>query len=417
MKYLYLFAFFLSVSLSSFAQSNYKPGYVVDLKNDTLKGFIDYQEWEINPKEFTFKSNLNQSEPQTFSIDNANAFGITGAEYFQKFTFSKTTASTNLNKISVKLDTTRIQDTAFLKIIIKGKNVSLYSFTDKIKTRFYVLNSKDIQPVELGYYLYYLKEDNNTYQTAYTFRSQLQDLADIYNPNNTKLAGKIKYANYKDNDLKEIVTLINGGLSSQNFETGNVTGFRVFAGGAARFNRLETGGGETFFPDGTKTNSTSLVLSGGLNVYLNKYTQKFIFRAEVNLGSNHYNIPPTVINGGGTTGTIDFKQYTVSLIPQIIYNIYSTKKFKFFIDGGIALNFYSYNKYDYVMNFNNVSTVSKENFPGFEKHSFAFITKAGFVIYDRIELYASRASSSSLSQDNGASVAVSYYQAGVNYLF
>ena len=93
MKYLYLFAFFLSVSLSSFAQSNYKPGYVVDLKNDTLKGFIDYQEWEINPKEFTFKSNLNQSEPQIFSIDNANAFGITGAEYFQKFTFSKTTAS------------------------------------------------------------------------------------------------------------------------------------------------------------------------------------------------------------------------------------------------------------------------------------------------------------------------------------
>jgi len=57
MKYFYLFAFLISVSLSSLAQSNYKPGYVVDLRNDTLKGFIDYKEWENNPKTFTFKSN------------------------------------------------------------------------------------------------------------------------------------------------------------------------------------------------------------------------------------------------------------------------------------------------------------------------------------------------------------------------
>ncbi|MDB5026006.1 MAG: hypothetical protein JWP78_3761 [Mucilaginibacter sp.] len=32
----------------SYAQSNYKPGYVITLKGDTLPGFIDYREWNSN---------------------------------------------------------------------------------------------------------------------------------------------------------------------------------------------------------------------------------------------------------------------------------------------------------------------------------------------------------------------------------
>jgi len=417
MKYLYLFAFFLSVSLSSFAQSNYKPGYVVDLKNDTLKGFIDYQEWEINPKEFTFKSNLNQSEPQTFSIDDANAFGITGAEYFQKFTFSKTTASTNLNKISVKLDTTRIQDTAFLKIIIKGKNVSLYSFTDKIKTRFYVLNSKDIQPVELGYYLYYLKEDNNAYQTLYMFRSQLQDLADNYNVKSEKLTPKIERAKYQEDDIKEIVGAINGGLSSQNFEPSNVSGFRALMGGAARFNQLVTGGGNVFFPDGTSANAVSPVVSVGIDYFINKHTQKVIFRVETELTSAHLTIPPTAVNGGGTTASLDFKQFNISLVPQLIYNVYSTDKLKVFINGGVGFNFSAYSKYNYLLNFNNVSSVANLNFPGFNKYYDDFRVKAGFVISNKIEIYASHSFSAPLTSSAAYSASISFYQGGINYLF
>jgi hypothetical protein len=417
MKFFYLLTFFLSVSLLSFAQSNYKPGYVVDLKNDTLKGFIDYQEWEINPKEFTFKSNLNQSQPQTFSTDNANGFGITGAEYFQKFTFSKTTASTNLNKISVKLDTNRIQDTSFLKIIIKGKNVSLYRFTDKLKTRFYILNSKDDQPVELDYYLYYVKEDNNAYQTLYTFRSQLQDLADVYNVKDPKLAGKIKYTNYKESDIKNVVELINGGSSLQNFEPVNVSGFRAFAGAAVRFNRLVTGGGNTFFPDGTSTGATSPVASVGIDYFINKHTQKVIFRVETEFSNTHLIIPPTVINGGGTTASLDFKQFNISLVPQLVYNVYSTDKLKVFIDGGIGFNFSVRSKYSYLLNFNNVSSVANLNFSGFNRYYDDFRVKTGFVISNKIEIYASHSFSAPVTSSAAYSASISFYQGGLNYLF
>ena len=416
MKYFYLFIFFLLVSLSSFAQSNYKPGYVVDLKNDTLKGFIGYKEWENNPKEFTFKSNLNQSSPQKFSLGNSNAFGVIGIEDFRKFVFSKSNSATDINKLEVGIDTSRTVDTAFLKVIVKGKNVSLYSFTDNIKTRFYTTTNKDREPQELDYYVFHQIYNNANTLTVYTFRDQIKNIASNYDTNNIKLANKIKYAYYREGDLKTIVELING-EGSQSTQQSSVSAVRYFVGAAARFSKLETGGGQTFFPDGTNASSTSPVLSGGINIYTNKYTQKFIFRTEINLAHNHYYIPPTAINGGGTTATIDFKQFTASVAPQIIYNVFSTREFKFFIDGGVAINFYSYNKYDYVMNFNNVSTISKHNFPGFEKNSFAFITKAGFVIYNKIELYASRAFSSPLSQASGATATISYYQAGLNYLF
>jgi len=56
MKYFYLpllllllFPFFAS------AQSNYKPGYVVTLPDDTIHGFIDYKEWDKNPEKISFK--------------------------------------------------------------------------------------------------------------------------------------------------------------------------------------------------------------------------------------------------------------------------------------------------------------------------------------------------------------------------
>jgi len=416
MKYLYLFVSLLFISLSSSAQSNYKSGYVVDLKNDTLKGFIDYKEWEKNPKSFTFKSNLNQSQPQKFSIDNANAFAITGAEYFQKFIFTKSMGATDLNKLSVHIDTSRALDTSFLRIATTGKNVSLYGFTDDNKTRFYTVSHKDHQLKELDYYIYYRASDNNTFQTIYTFRSQLQDLADSYNIKSHKLDEKLKYANYQERDIKAIVELING-ENSQDTKQSSVSGVRYFAGAGARFNKLETGGGATFFPNGTNVSITSPVLSGGIDIFKNKYTQKIIFRTEINLSTGHYTIPATVINGGGTTATLDFKQNTAQLAPQLIYNIYSTNNFKISIDAGVSLNFSSYSKNSYVMNFNNVSTIERENYADFEKFYFAFNTKVGFVIGNKIELYVSRAFSSPISQAVATPATISYYQAGLNYLF
>ena len=41
----YFLVTLLLLPLLSIAQSNYKSGYVVTLKGDTLRGYINYKEW------------------------------------------------------------------------------------------------------------------------------------------------------------------------------------------------------------------------------------------------------------------------------------------------------------------------------------------------------------------------------------
>ena len=49
MKRIYMLIAVL-LPLLSIAQSNYKPGYVVDIKGDALHGYLDQKEWGHNPK-------------------------------------------------------------------------------------------------------------------------------------------------------------------------------------------------------------------------------------------------------------------------------------------------------------------------------------------------------------------------------
>lgn len=417
MKYLFCLAV-LSIlfSLNAEAQHNYRSAYIVDLKNDTLKGFIDYKEWENNPKEISFKSNLNQPAPTQFTVANSAAFGVNGAEYYQRTIVSKSKGQTNPNRLSIGIDTSKTTDTVFLKVVVAGKNVSLFSLTDDVKTRYYITSTEDRAAHELDYYMFYIAENNVKVQTLFTFRNQLKLVAGHYNKDSAKLTEDIKYANYRERDLREIVDLING-ESSQSFTPPGVFGARVFAGVAARFNKLKAGGGQSFFPDGTNESVTSPVVSAGVDFFLNKYTKKFVFRAEIEYSGSSYTIPPTAINGGGTTASLDFKQYTVSVVPQIIYNVYSTDQFKAFINGGVALNFSSYNKYAYQVNYGNVSTTSTPNYPALLHYWNTFRLGTGAVIGERVQINASYGLLAPVSSSHSYDVKISYYQFGVNYLF
>ncbi len=409
-----LLLFFLSATVS--AQSNYQPGYVINFKNDTLKGFIDYKGWGNNPETIYFKSTLNETKPQNISTDNAKGFAIIGVEDYEKFIFIRSNSVTDINRLQVGIDTTHTLDTAFLKRISTGKNVTLFSFTDKNKTRFYTKSNIDSQPQELDFYIYYPMVNNTTAETMYTFRMQLKEIASTYDVTDPKLAVKIKNAYYRENDIKAIVDLING-KSNRTYKKSDLPGTRYFIGAAASFGKLETGGGPTFFPDGTNANSKSAAFTGGFDIILNKYTRRFIFRTELELSNGHYSIPATSLNNLGTFASFDFKQYTAAIVPQFIFNAYSANNFKIFIDAGVSINISSYNKYTYTVNFVNGSVDKKPNYPDFEKFWAAVSVKAGFLVIKHIELYVSHGFPSSITQSNTATARIGYLQTGVNYLF
>ena len=83
----------------------------------------------------------------------------------------------------------------------------------------------------------------------------------------------------------------------------------------------------------------------GIDMFLNKNVQQFIFRTELSLWYSkprfQYLVYEASINDNYLATTF-FNQYTATLTPQVIFNFYNKDNFKIYIDGGVGLNFSSY---------------------------------------------------------------------------
>ena len=195
-----------------YAQSNYKPGYVVNLKGDTIKGFIDYRQWDKDPKQFSFKN--NSGAVQEFNVQNAKAFAINGLEDYEKYIVTSSQDPLDVTQLTVVLDTASRMDTVFLHTIVKGHYLSLYSYRDDIKTRFYILENGDVQPQELAYHAYLDKETALSVNYVNRYRIQLQYEAQKYGVGSA-LEGLISHADYTEQGLSKVVSKINGNTVSE----------------------------------------------------------------------------------------------------------------------------------------------------------------------------------------------------------
>ena len=104
----------------SYAQSNYKPGYVVDLKGDTLKGFIDYREWHSNPNSINFKTTTADIKPHPYSAAEISAFTINKLETYIRYTGPVSMDATDVDHIAYSRDTSTSIVTAFFRVLQKG---------------------------------------------------------------------------------------------------------------------------------------------------------------------------------------------------------------------------------------------------------------------------------------------------------
>jgi len=420
MKQLFCLLLLLSqASLFLHAQSNYKPGYVINSKNDTLKGFVDYREWLKNPREINFKQ-TQAASPQKFSVANANGFAITNAEYYDKFVVNISTSTVELAKLSHSLDTAYTTDTVFLQNLVNGKNVSLYVWTDELKSSYYLFNKHTHTIEYLRQYLYF-DDENRSVTGVNGYINQLLRQAYQYLPGDTKIMTRIQKSNYSETDLTAIVIALNGGKATQQ-TVNSSSGVRFFAGAGARYSKLQFNssiGQAGPFSDGVHDNAISPVITAGMDLLINKYTEKLLFRLEITgaLNSYHFSEPSAT---DITTNALNVKIYHFAAVPQIMYNFYSTDKLKAFIDVGLAINIYKYNNYNYstTYHYSTITYVSTQNkYPDFQSFEFAVPVKAGIQVNKRIEIYGTYWLPSSLTKYLYYSADQSALQAGVNYIF
>ncbi|WP_295667886.1 hypothetical protein, partial [uncultured Mucilaginibacter sp.] len=231
MKKCYLLTLLL-LPLFSIAQSNYKVGFVVDIKGDTLHGYIDQKEWGHNPKSIIFKRTLTGNTQQLGLLD-IDFFEIGGYLSYQKYKVAVSLNSVDISSPSSISDTATVIDTVFLKILKKGKNLTLFVYKDGLKDRYYIKDNDMRWPGELLYGVYQDILSPDKVISKNTFQAQLIQTAVKYNCGTDKLLKEIHQSDYKEDDIIQIVAQINGDAQAgAAVKSANGSSVRLFVGGA-----------------------------------------------------------------------------------------------------------------------------------------------------------------------------------------
>jgi hypothetical protein len=342
--------FFLSLLLMGvllpifcLAQSNYTPGYVVTVKGDTIKGFIDYKEWHYTPTNISFKAALTEVNSKKYTVNDISCFNINDLETYIKYTGPVTTDPTSPFKIGNVRDTSFRTDTVFLKVIGTGKRLTLYSYTDEIKTRYFLSDNTNSFPRELIFRTYFDPNSNTGIGTILenTYQKQLSAEALKYNELNDALITYMSKADYTADDISKIVRRINHSDRSGKSNSGEAKGYQFFAGAGLNITKTLPDGSKQLDESSSAFRSILPAISGGINVFTNPNIRQLILRFEMMFTGGQYKYYNT------------FNIYQGSFMPQVIYNFYNKPDFKLYGGIGLTIDKYFYSDVRHAdLNFN-----------------------------------------------------------------
>jgi len=248
---------FLAASLS-FAQKNLQPATLIKADRDTLRGFIDYRNWEKNPDKIDFYRSVD-GPAASYTPKSINSFEVSGEKYTSAaITYDDSPYRTEDLKEEVKYN--YVTDTVFLLNLVQGEK-SLYYFRDiKGKENYFILNNSGF---ELLLYKRYLKRAENggiTVAQNKKFTGQLQN----YLQDCKSLQSKFPELRYNRPDLaklfQEYYECTNTNANSQNKAFTKQNQFGILTG--VSFTKLTYYNGMDYFSEADYPISTNF--SGGL---------------------------------------------------------------------------------------------------------------------------------------------------------
>ena len=331
MRYLKIALPFILFPFCLFAQSNYKPSYVVTLKGDTIKGFIDYREWDRTPDTIHFKKMSEDGAIAEYGPKDIAFFNVDGLESFQRYEGPISMDPTAPDEVGIDRDTSFTTVIAFFKVLEKGRNLALYSYKDKLKERFFMGQSPDYFPKELTFRL-------TRSNTEFTFRRQISATARKIGEWSEDLETLISKSDYIETDILDLLNRINHITKAEyNKSHPGAVGYQLFAGLGLDITSKLPDGQYQYTAAGRHT-SVLPVISGGIDLFANPNTRRLLFRFELMVATGSYNTYYYHVEEES------FNIVTLSVMPQVIYNVYNGNNFKLFGGIGLGINDYIYAK-------------------------------------------------------------------------
>ncbi|HSI90981.1 MAG TPA: hypothetical protein VK927_07680 [Adhaeribacter sp.] len=139
-----LFAFYAQ------AQKDFRPGYIVTLQNDTLRGLVNYKGDIKSALKCDFKEKTG-TEAQTFTPDQLLGYGFNSGRFFE--TQQIPIINYQYNKLTNNFDQVPVpgnQDLNFMEVLVKGR-ATLYFMTDAASTKHFYIRKEGSEIKELVY--------------------------------------------------------------------------------------------------------------------------------------------------------------------------------------------------------------------------------------------------------------------------
>ena len=374
------------VSAISFSQKNFLPGYIVLPSKDTVRGSIDYRNWEKNPKQVRFSQ--SSSEPKSYTINDIDAFGITGMDYYRKATVKVDDNPVRISDIGIYSEELIQPQTVFLRILAEGKEYTLYELED-FKTHYFI--AKADGPIEeLGYKL--IKNDQtNIVVTHNDFRIQLKKLVSGSGNLSVEQSEEIDRLNYKEKDLVKYVSLMNGSSSEKiSFENKKKVRPRFFAGGGVVFPNFGFKSTDQRLTSIKFKNKFSYIISAGADIFAVRNLQNLFLRLE--LSASTFQTEGSGISENTTSPTTQqneysLKQFNITPAVYLMHYFLPLNKAKIYAGVGIAYNFSSYPKQLFTSVNSLTGNVTKaENFPPMEKGWIGFYGRLGVTVSSKVDI-------------------------------
>jgi len=181
----------------SFSQKNFSPGYVINLNGDTIKGYVDYKNRNVNPDKIDFKLKTDEM-PIKYSPEDIKEFGVRDEIYVSAIVETEVSSDDvdiNDQDPEIKIEVDRV----FLQTLFKGdKNLYYYKSSFR-KDNFYI---KQDTIIELLIHKKYVMNDGNEHIVAEN-RKYAAQLAQYLN-NCTDIISEIETTKYTSSSFENL---------------------------------------------------------------------------------------------------------------------------------------------------------------------------------------------------------------------
>ena len=396
------------------AQKNYKQGLVVLSNGDTVRGWIDYRNWKINPRVINFKKDSLSEDQKKYTINDLLSFQITGLDAYHRAVVKKDMLPVDVASIGSLRDSS-LTDTVFLRTIVKGKVLSLYELYD-FKPHYYIQD--DGAAYRELVYKRYLFENSTDIITSNIYRNQLTKYAFDQHAGD-KLMRKIEHADYNEHSLGPIVSALNklAGDVSYVSDYNKKADVSFFAGAGAMYTDVKFSG-QSVLSDMAFDSKVVPTITAGVDVFAVRNLKDLVLRLEVSYSAVKFSgtkLQPGNLVTKDTVGYV-IKQNNITPSVSVLYNLIRKENFRYYIGAQVGYNISSYPTNRLTV-YRSTGNYEEDKYFDFEKGWISIHVKTGAVIDRRWEVGLTGIIGGGFVNYNSLSSRPAFYTLWVGYHF